>query len=87
MLNACCRCLLCPLLLLPPLQAFGARNYAVLGEVLHRARAICWTVCIPIALLWWFIEPVLLLVGQEPDLAHLAAINMRILVPSLFLGG
>lgn len=67
-------------------QAFGARNYAVLGEVLQRARLICWTVCLPIALLWWWMEPVLLFLGQEPELSRLAAVNMRIMVPSLFLG-
>jgi MATE family multidrug resistance protein len=67
-------------------QAFGARNYAVLGEILQRARLICWTVCLPVALLWWWMEPVLLLLGQEAQLAALAAVNMRIMIPSLFLG-
>jgi len=70
----------------PLLQAFGARNYAVLGEVQQRARLICWTICLPIALLWWFMEPVLVLLGQEAELARLAAINMRIMIPSLFVG-
>lgn len=69
-----------------PTQAFGARNYAVLGDVLLRARVICWAVCIPLAVLWWHIEPLLLALGQAPAIASLAAANMRILVPSLFLG-
>jgi MATE family multidrug resistance protein len=68
------------------MQAFGARNYAVLGEVLQRARVICWTICLPIALLWWWMEPVLLALGQEAELSRLAAINMRIMIPGLFLG-
>lgn len=67
-------------------QAFGARNYAVLGEVQQRARVICWTICLPIALLWWWMEPVLLALGQEAELSRLAAINMRIMIPGLFLG-
>ncbi len=67
-------------------QAFGARNYAVLGVVLQRARFICWSICTPIAVLWWFMEPVLLLLGQEAQLAKLAAANMRIMIPGLFLG-
>lgn len=67
-------------------QAFGARNYAVLGEVLQRARLICWTICFPIMVLWWFMEPVLVLLGQQPDLAHLAGINMRIMIPGLIAG-
>eukprot|EP00879_Flechtneria_rotunda_P027356 GHRR01029303.1.p1 GENE.GHRR01029303.1~~GHRR01029303.1.p1 ORF type:complete len:272 (+),score=31.02 GHRR01029303.1:657-1472(+) len=67
-------------------QAFGAHRYTLLGEVLQRARVICWCCCLPIALLWSRIEPILLLLGQDAQLSHLAAVNMRILIPSLFLG-
>eukprot|EP00878_Enallax_costatus_P008104 GHUV01008475.1.p1 GENE.GHUV01008475.1~~GHUV01008475.1.p1 ORF type:complete len:241 (+),score=38.86 GHUV01008475.1:355-1077(+) len=67
-------------------QAFGAKHYKMLGEVQQRARVICWTCCIPIAVLWTFGEPLLVQLGQEKQLAHLAARNLHILIPSLFLG-
>lgn len=46
------------------LQAYGARRYAMLGVVLQRARLICWCACIPVAVLWNFMGPLLLLLGQ-----------------------
>jgi hypothetical protein len=52
-----------PLLLLL-LQAYGARRYAMLGVVLQRARLICWCACIPVAVLWNFMRPLLVLLGQ-----------------------
>lgn len=67
-------------------QAYGARQYGMLGVVLQRARLICWTACLPIAVLWNFMEPVLNALGQEPQLSHLTAINMRVLIPGLFFG-
>lgn len=36
----------------------------MLGVVLQRARLICWCACIPVAVLWNFMGPLLLLLGQ-----------------------
>jgi hypothetical protein len=52
------------LLLLLLLQAYGARRYSMLGVVLQRARLICWCACLPVAVLWNFMGPLLLLLGQ-----------------------
>jgi hypothetical protein len=36
----------------------------MLGVVLQRARLICWCACIPVAVLWNFMGPLLVLLGQ-----------------------
>jgi MATE family multidrug resistance protein len=67
------------------IQAFGARNYSMLGTVYQRAQVICWAMCIPIALLYHHMTPILLALGQHPDIVALATQYLRILIPGLFL--
>jgi MATE family multidrug resistance protein len=50
-------------------QAFGARQYHKLGEVLQRALLVNTAMCAPIAILWMYAEEILLALGQEPDIA------------------
>jgi MATE family multidrug resistance protein len=68
----------------PAAQAYGARNYRSLGTALQRALLICWLTCLPIALLWQHVEPLLLRLGQQPEIAAGAAGYLAILTPSLF---
>eukprot|EP00667_Euglena_gracilis_P007103 EG_transcript_7180 len=60
-------------------QAYGARNFEKVGVLAQRATYICLFSCIPIVLLWWNIEPLLLALGQEPRICRLAALYLRIL--------
>ncbi|GAX80512.1 hypothetical protein CEUSTIGMA_g7950.t1 [Chlamydomonas eustigma] len=53
-------------------QAYGARNYKALGEVLQRALLVCWMACIPVALLWSQSTPLMIAVGQDPAIATMA---------------
>ncbi len=48
-------------------QAYGAKNYKMLGILLQRAQVILWVLCIPIVALWVHIDHVLLTLGQEPE--------------------
>lgn len=57
----------------------------MLGTVYQRAQVICWTLCIPIALLYHHMTPILLALGQHPDIVALATQYLRILIPGLFL--
>ncbi len=45
-------------------QAFGAKNYRMLGLELQRATLICLVACIPISIFWQHSAPVLTMVGE-----------------------
>ncbi|CAL9094700.1 unnamed protein product [Musa textilis] len=66
-------------------QAFGARRYHLLGLALHRTVLLLLSVSLPIALLWCYIRPVLLLLGQEPALAAAASSYLHACLPDLIL--
>lgn len=58
-------------------QAFGAKALKEVGNWWQRAVLILWITCIPICTLWWFMEPLLLLIGQEPAVAHMTTMYLR----------
>ena len=58
---------------LDAMQAYGARDYKALGDVPQRALLVCWTACVPVALLWSQSEALMVAVGQDPAIAALAA--------------
>ncbi|CAI5501120.1 unnamed protein product [Closterium sp. Naga37s-1] len=64
-------------------QAFGAGCPLQLGLHLQRALLCMTLVATPVAVLWWFTEPLLLLLHQSPDIAALGAVYIRWLLPSL----
>lgn len=55
------------------LQAYGAGAYKRVGVVLQRALLVCWSVCLPICLMWLASHQLLLQLGQEPEIAALAS--------------
>ena len=50
-------------------QAYGAKDYKTLGDVLQRALGVCWVACIPVALLWSQSTALMVAVGQDPVIA------------------
>ncbi|WOL00114.1 hypothetical protein Cni_G08827 [Canna indica] len=66
-------------------QAFGARRHHLLGLVLHRTVLLLLSVSVPIALLWYYIRPLLLLAGQDPALAAAASSYLHACLPDLIL--
>ncbi|KAG0183400.1 hypothetical protein DFQ28_008889 [Apophysomyces sp. BC1034] len=50
----------------------GARDKTLLGIHLQRALLILALIMMPIAFTWWHSESILLLLNQDPELAHLA---------------
>ncbi|KAI9339046.1 mate-domain-containing protein [Obelidium mucronatum] len=69
-------------------QAFGEHLAGTgekkeLGRHLSRAIFIMYIMCIPVAILWWFTEPLLLLAGQDPAIAQLSGKYTLLLIPSL----
>lgn len=66
-------------------QAYGAKQYKVLGEVLQRALLVCWAACIPVALLWTHSESLMLSVGQSAEVAAMAGRYLQLCIPCIFL--
>ncbi len=69
-------------------RAHGEENGERSARAFQAGVVLALALSIPVALLWWFTEPVLLAIGQEPDLAALAATFVRAQIPSIpfFLG-
>ncbi|WOK99015.1 protein DETOXIFICATION 49-like [Canna indica] len=66
-------------------QAFGARRYHLLGLALHRTVLLLVCAAVPIALLWYYIRPILVLLGQDPALAAAAGSYLHACLPDLLL--
>ncbi|KAJ3300021.1 hypothetical protein HK104_005275 [Borealophlyctis nickersoniae] len=62
----------------------GSPDPHALGKHLQRAIVVMFFLCFPIASLWFFAEPFLLLVGQEPEIADLSGKFARISILGLF---
>jgi len=65
-------------------QAYGAGNFGLVGIVLQNALFSLTFFSIPVMFLWFFTEDVLILMGQNPELASMCGIYSRILLPSLW---
>lgn len=64
-------------------QAYGARNFRFIGVVFQNALVVVSLAFIPIALAFWFTEPVLLLLKQDAHLARMAGTYNRWLIPGV----
>ncbi|XP_057457252.1 protein DETOXIFICATION 18-like [Lotus japonicus] len=65
-------------------QAFGAREYQKLGIYLQASCIISLIFSIIISVIWFYTEPILVLLHQSHDIARTAAIYMKFLIPGLF---
>jgi len=54
-------------------QAYGAKNYRMLGTVLQRATLVCWAACVPILLFYMHAAQILMMLGQSEEIAKGAA--------------
>ncbi|RCV13257.1 LOW QUALITY PROTEIN: hypothetical protein SETIT_2G332200v2 [Setaria italica] len=64
-------------------QAYGAEKYEMLGVYLQRATVLLTAAGVPLAVAYAFSEPLLLLLGQSPEIAGAAAFAYG-LVPQIF---
>ncbi|KAI9175035.1 hypothetical protein LWI28_026430 [Acer negundo] len=64
-------------------QAYGAKQYHMLGIHMQRAMLVLTLISIPIALLWGFTEHVFTLLKQDPEISIHAGIYARCLIPSI----
>ena len=69
-------------------QAYGARNYRLVGIYFQRAIILCFLVCFPIWALWLNAESILILIHQDAQVARIAGNYLRILSvgkPAVFI--
>ncbi|GFR46409.1 hypothetical protein Agub_g7991, partial [Astrephomene gubernaculifera] len=65
-------------------QAHGARNPCALAATLHRSLAVCAAAAVPVTALWWNAGPLLRALGQQPEVAAMAARYLRLTLPALY---
>ncbi|XWS75512.1 hypothetical protein CRYUN_Cryun01aG0095800 [Craigia yunnanensis] len=65
-------------------QAYGAQQYQKLGTYTYCSIICLIPVCIPICILWIFMDKLLVLMGQDPEIAMVAGKYAIWLIPALF---
>ncbi|KAL9322218.1 hypothetical protein ACSQ67_010271 [Phaseolus vulgaris] len=65
-------------------QAFGAKEYYKLGIYLQASCIISFIFSIILSIIWFYTEPILVLLHQSHNIARTAALYMRFLMPGLF---
>ncbi|XP_078433572.1 protein DETOXIFICATION 18-like [Wolffia australiana] len=68
-------------------QAYGAKLYRKMGIYLQASIITAMVASSMLAVVWWFTEPILILLRQDRAVAHAAAAYMRPLIPALFAYG
>ena len=59
------------------LQAYGAKQYAMVGHIWQRAMIILGLLCVPISVLLLFATPILLATGQTTSVATMTGSYIR----------
>lgn len=68
-------------------QGFGAQVYRMLGVYLQASCIISFLFSIMISIIWWYTEPILILLHQNPEISKETAAYMRYLIPGIFAYG
>ena len=65
-------------------QAYGAKQHKKLSIYTYGAIISLLLLCIPIAILWIFMEKFLMLIQQDPEISHVAGKFTIWMIPALF---
>ena len=68
-------------------QAFGAKQYYLLGIYKQRAILVLTLVSLVVAVIWSYTGQILLVFGQDPEIAAGAGSYIRWMIPALFVYG
>ncbi|KAJ0267250.1 Protein DETOXIFICATION 16 [Hirschfeldia incana] len=68
-------------------QSYGAKMYGMLGIQMQRAMFVLILLSVPISIIWFNTEHLLLFVGQDKSIATLAGSYARFMIPSIFTYG
>ncbi|KAG5555104.1 hypothetical protein RHGRI_012588 [Rhododendron griersonianum] len=64
-------------------QGFGSRNTTLVSLTLQRTIILLLFASLPIGLLWLNLEPLMLMLHQNPDISHIASVYCRYAIPDL----
>nr|XP_043621494.1 protein DETOXIFICATION 17-like [Erigeron canadensis] len=65
-------------------QSFGAAQYHLLGIHMQRAMIVLSSVSLPLAVMWFYAENLLVFLRQDPEISAEAGLYARYLIPCLF---
>ncbi|OMO73326.1 Multi antimicrobial extrusion protein [Corchorus olitorius] len=65
-------------------QAYGAKQYQKVGTYTYCAIISSLPICLPVCLLWMYMDKLLVLIGQDPEVAVVACRYAMWLIPGLF---
>ncbi|PIA30153.1 hypothetical protein AQUCO_05700093v1 [Aquilegia coerulea] len=65
-------------------QAYGAKSYRMLGIYLQSSVITTIFFSIIVSFIWFYSEPILLLLQQQPQVAKMTTVYMRHLIPGIF---
>lgn len=68
-------------------QGFGAKSYRMLGIYLQASSILSFLFSIIISVIWFYTEPILILLQQDPQISKTAALYIKFLIPGLFAYG
>ncbi|GMH20053.1 hypothetical protein Nepgr_021894 [Nepenthes gracilis] len=64
-------------------QAFGSRNISLVTLTVQRTIIMLIFASLPIGLLWFNLEPIMITLHQNPDITHIASLYCRFAIPDL----
>ncbi|KAK8499457.1 hypothetical protein V6N12_011542 [Hibiscus sabdariffa] len=65
-------------------QAYGAKQYQKVGTYMYCAIISVLPICLPVCMVWIFMDKLLVLIGQDPQIATIACKYATWLIPALF---
>ncbi|KEH26961.1 MATE efflux family protein [Medicago truncatula] len=68
-------------------QAYGAKQYHMVGIYTQRAMLVTTLVSIPLSIIWAYLEPILVILHQDQTIAAQAQLFARYSIPSLAANG
>ncbi|KAK1373823.1 Protein DETOXIFICATION [Heracleum sosnowskyi] len=68
-------------------QAYGAKEYHMLGVHMQRAMLVLMLICIPISVLWSFTSDIFTFLGQDREISVQSGIYACCLIPAVFAYG
>ncbi|XXG59645.1 hypothetical protein AAC387_Pa04g1694 [Persea americana] len=68
-------------------QAYGAKQYQLLGVYMQRAIFVLIIASIPLSVIWAYMGSILVCMGQDPEISMEAQLYARWMIPSLFAYG